>query len=197
MVRRKLQNDGPVYYSTHQVAGILGVSLPTVVNWVNTGKLPAHRTPGGHRRMTREDVIAFARTYDYPLAPSFVERGGPTRVLIVDDERDFSDLLRDYLVLKSIDVEVADSGFQAGLMVARFKPHLIVMDLMMPDMDGFQAHRMLRAHDETAHIPVIACTGYLAPDIVERLRSEGFRDWVEKPVKLDQVLDLVHRHAAP
>ena len=99
---------GPTYYTTYQVSKILGVSLPTVVNWVNSGKLNAHRTPGGHRRIGRNDLISFAREYNYPLSDEFLaDSSGRRRVLIVDDERDFSDMVRDYLAMKGeFDVEV-------------------------------------------------------------------------------------------
>ena len=71
-------------------------------------------------------------------------------------------------------MEVADSGFQAGFTVARFKPDLILMDLMMPDMDGFEVHRTLREDPDTRHVPVIACTAYRDPDVDRRIREERF-----------------------
>ena len=76
MARRKSNFSGPTYYTTYQVAKHLGVSLPTVVNWVNSGLLAAHRTPGGHRRIARNDIIAFAREHNYPLSREFLDEGG-------------------------------------------------------------------------------------------------------------------------
>lgn len=196
MARSKNTRGGPTYYTTHQVAKILGVSLPTVVNWVNSGKLDAHRTPGRHRRIARNDIIAFAREHDYPLPRDFLEEGeGPRRVLIVDDEKDFSEMVKDYLTIKGgFVVEVADSGFQAGYTVARFKPDVILMDIMMPDMDGFEAHRMLREDQETRHIPVIACTAYRDPVVDARVEEDEFDGFVEKPLKLEGLLGIIRRH---
>lgn len=195
MARRKGQYDGPVYYTTHQVAKFLGVSLPTVVNWVKSGLLDAHKTPGGHRRIAHNDVIAFARDNDYPLARELLATGsGPCRVLVVDDETDFSEMVRDYLRIKGgYEVEVADSGFQAGFTVARFKPDLILMDIMMPGMDGFEVHRMLRNDPETKHIPVLACTAYRDSDMDRRVRDEGFDGFVEKPLKLERLLEVCNQ----
>lgn len=196
MPRRKNQLDGPTYYTTYQVAKFLGVSLPTVVNWVNSGLLVAHRTPGGHRRIAKNDVIAFARENSYPLSREFVENlGGRRKILVVDDEADFSDMVRDYLTLKGgLEVEVAESGFQAGYIVARFRPDLILMDILMPDMDGFQVLRMLRDDSETRHIPVIACTAYRDPAMDVKIRDERFDGFVEKPLKLDALLIMVRTH---
>jgi excisionase family DNA binding protein len=193
MARRKGNFVGPVYYTTYQVAKFLGVSLPTVVNWVNGGLLAAHRTPGGHRRIAHNDVISFARAHDYPVSRELLKGGASQkRVLIVDDEVDFSEMLKDCLTLRGgFEVEIADSGFQAGLIVARFKPDIILMDIMMPEMDGFQVYRQLCEDPETRHIPVIACTAYRDPAIDARVREEGFDGFVEKPLQLDRLLDLV------
>ena len=196
MPRKKTLPTGPIYYTTHQVAGHLGVSLPTVVNWVNNGLLHAHRTPGGHRRIAHNDMIAFARANDYPIPREILGIGSDKKkVLVVDDEEDFADLVREYLRIRGgLDVQIADSGFQAGFTVARFKPDLILMDLMMPDMDGFYVHRTLREDPETRHIPVIACTAYRDPEIDERISRERFDGWIEKPLKLDALLELVRSH---
>jgi excisionase family DNA binding protein len=195
MARKKGQYDGPVYYTTYQVGKFLGVSLPTVVNWVNSGLLAAHRTPGGHRRIAREDVLAFARKHNYPISRELMgTNGGKPRVLVVDDEADFSEMVREYLSVKGeLDVEVADSGFQAGFTVARFKPDLILMDIMMPDMDGFEVCRMLRKDSATKHIPVIACTAYRDPAIDQRVKDENFDGLLEKPLDLAKLLNVVRK----
>jgi excisionase family DNA binding protein len=193
MPRRKSSVDGPVYYTTYQVAKMLGVSLPTVVNWVKSGLLAAHRTPGGHRRIARKDIIAFARAQDYPISRELIgEDEGSPRVLIVDDEEDFASMISDYLTLKGgFEVEVANSGFAAGLTVARFRPQLILLDLMMPDMDGFEVNRTLRDDEDTKHIPVLACTAYRDPVVDARVAEERFDGFIEKPIKLDHLLNIV------
>ena len=195
LARKKTKVPGPTYYTTYQVAKFLGVSLPTVVNWVNSGRLHAHRTPGGHRRIAHNDVIAFARDNAYPIARQLIDASGSRKkVLIVDDEKDFSEMVREYLKARGdFDVEVADSGFQAGFTVARFKPDLILMDLMMPDMDGFEVHRTLREDADTRHVPVIACTAYRDPVVDRRIAEESFDGFIEKPLKLETLLELVRQ----
>jgi excisionase family DNA binding protein len=195
MARRKTPVAGPVYYTTYQVGKFLGVSLPTVVNWINSGLLKAHKTPGGHRRIAHNDVLTFARLHEYPLR-ELVAAGDPRKkVLVVDDEPDFASLVKEYLKLKGeLDVEVAESGFQAGFTVARFRPDLILMDLMMPDMDGFEVHKTLRDDPDTRHVPVIACTAYRDPEIDRRLREQPFDGFIEKPVQLEALLTLVRHH---
>jgi excisionase family DNA binding protein len=199
MAPRKKTTTGPTYYTTYQVSKVLGVSLPTVVNWVNSNLMAAHRTPGGHRRIGRNDLIAFARQNNYPLSDEFLaQSGGKQKVLVVDDEEDFSDMVRDYLALKGkYIVEVADSGFTAGYTVARFKPDLILMDIMMPDMDGFEVLRMLRGSRDTRHIPVIACTAFSDELIEQRIKDEKFEDFIQKPLKLDELMALIEKTIGP
>jgi excisionase family DNA binding protein len=197
MARKRQESAGPNYYTTFQVAKFLGVSPPTVVNWVNSGLLTAHRTPGGHRRMRSEDVVVFARAYNYPVPASMAQavaepQPAARRVMIVDDERDFAQTVADYLELKGgFAVEIADSGFAAGLMMARFRPTVVLMDILMPDMDGFEVLRRLRADPETSHVPVIACTAYRDAAVEERARNEGFDGYLEKPLRFDRLLEVV------
>ncbi len=201
MARKRQEGGGPTYFTTFQVAKFLGVSPPTVVNWVNSGLLVAHRTPGGHRRLRSEDVAMFARAYNYPVPPQLGESSAPEpsggrRVMIVDDERDFAQTVADYLQLKGgYEVEVADSGFSAGLTLARFRPTVVLMDILMPDMDGFEVLRMLRQDPEMRHTPVIACTAYRDPAMEERARAEGFDGYLEKPIKFETLLELVEESA--
>jgi excisionase family DNA binding protein len=185
------KGGSPKYHTTHQVAQLLGVSLPTVVNWVNGGLLKAHRTPGGHRRISPPDLRAFAEEYAYPLDALVEEvpsEGG--RVLIIDDEPDFAEMMRDYLGLKgSLDVRVADDPFIAGVEMGRFQPHVVVLDLQLAGLDGLAMLARIRADPLLGDLPVIACSDFA--DAEEAARSAGFDAFVAKPLKLDELLACV------
>lgn len=193
MGRKKSSVEAPVYYTTHQVAKHLGVSLPTVVNWVNAGLLRAHRTPGGHRRIAHQDVIGFARAHDYPVAKELLNRESVrNRVLIVDGEVDFSEMVREYLVARGgLDVRVANSGFLAGFLLARFKPDLVLLNLFMPDLNGFEVRRTLQQEAEAQSVVLVASTGLWNPEIDQRIRDQHFDGVIEKPVPLDDMLDKI------
>ncbi|MFH1466247.1 MAG: response regulator [Pseudomonadota bacterium] len=194
MARRKTGIQGPQYFTTFQVAKLLGVSPPAVVNWVNQDLLKAHRTPGGHRRIAQHELVRFANEHHYPLPEDLrsTDAASNWRVLVVDDEEDFCDMVREYLTIKGgFNVEVATSGFGAGLTVARFQPHVILMDIMMPDMDGFEVLQRLRSDPSTRAIPVIACTAFRDPVMEKRIQSENFDRFVQKPLKLDELLDVI------
>lgn len=137
------QATGPLtstFYSTHQAAALLGVSLATVVNWTRQGRLHAHRTPGGHRRIARDELLRFCQQHDYPLpgeltAPGPAVEQGPPRVLILHRDLAWAELLRDYLRFdRDLDVTIADGALEAGFRLARLRPHLVLLDLELADV---------------------------------------------------------------
>lgn len=181
------------FYTTFEASRLLGVSLPTIVNWVKANRLKAHKTPGGHRRIARDDLIKFLRTYEIPIPSELEEELGPGRILAVDDDADERELLQAVLEAAGYLVEVASSGFEAGLVLGSFRPNLVVLDLMMPDMDGFAALELLRSKEETEDTPVIACTGLSDPATVERVKVAGFDAHVVKPYRSEVLIGAIER----
>jgi len=182
------------YFTTFEASRLLGVSLPTIVNWIKANRLKAHKTPGGHRRIAREDLLAFLRKFQMPIPAELAEEDSrPLRILAVDDDPDERDLLRAILEGNGYEVEVAANGFEAGLLVGAFKPDAVVMDLMMPAMDGFAAIAALRKREETADTPVIACTGLSDPASRQKVISAGFDGHVVKPYPHEELLGLLSR----
>ncbi len=179
------------------MAGFLGVSLPTVVNWIKAGRMVCHKTPGGHRRIARADLIAFAREADMPLPPEVLDPDPARRkrVLIIDDDVDFAEVVGAFLRARGqLDVSSAGTAFDAGLGVGRFRPDLLLIDLDMPDVDAMELRRRLQEDEELRAIPVVACAP--APGgPAQRDRILGsFDGLVEKPLELDPLLHKIQRH---
>jgi len=210
MARKKSAPAAPEYFTSFQVAELLHVSPPTVVNWVNSGMLIAHRTPGGHRRIAKSNIVAFASANEYPLPPEFsvstpVQLTFPAhpppkryRILLVDDERDLCMVWRDYLLLnESYEVEVAHSAFAAGRMVERgFRPDLVLLDIQLDPantgaMDGFGLLTSLRLDPEFGGVPVIVCTAYLDPRIQTHERAGTIVGHLQKPFPLHRLAEAV------
>lgn len=182
------------YFTTFEASRLLGVSLPTIVNWVKANRLKAHKTPGGHRRISRDDLLKFLQKYKMPVPKELGdEETAATRVLVVDDEPDERELLRSVLEHAGFEVQLAPSGFDAGLLVGTFRPNLVILDLVMPGMDGFAALSSLRARDETADTPVIACSGLADEDTARRVEAAGFDAHVVKPYRHEVLLAAVER----
>lgn len=187
--------DAPL--STGDVARYCGVSPGAVWKWVKKGKLKAYRLPGGEYRIERGAFKAFLREHDLPVDPTFFAR--PTkRVLIIDDEPTIVEVVvRAVQQLgEGIEVATAADGFEAGLQIATFKPDLLVLDLMMPQIDGFEVCRIVRRNPITAHIKILIITAYGIHENIERALQLGADDFMHKPLsipslvaKVEQLLD--------
>lgn len=182
----------PKYYTTFQAAKLLGVSLATVVNWTKEGLLPAHKTPGGHRRIAAPDLLAFARAYNIPVSDELAApESNRRRVLVVDDDEDYLETVSQVLALKGgFEVEVARSGFTAGVAVERFKPDAILMDIRMPGMDGFEVTANLKSMRAGRPVPVIGCSAY-ADEATRARIDEVFDAFVAKPLDYDALLETL------
>src|SRR5512136_841585 len=111
-------------FTTFDAAKLCHVSPLSIINWVNAGRLPAFRTPGGHRRIRKEDLVRFMRDSGIPLPEELREGSGRAKVLIVDDEASIRDVLAEHMTTRARPYEVmtAADGFEAGRLVATFRP---------------------------------------------------------------------------
>jgi excisionase family DNA binding protein len=143
------------FYTTHEAAQLLGVSLPTVVNWIKARRLKAHRTPGGHRRIAREELAVFMVRQGMPL-PEELAGAAPARpkALVLGEHGPMREGLARQLAQAGYAVEQASDGFAAGAAAARFQPDLVV--LSAGSADGGEVLSGLRADRELGEVPVVA-----------------------------------------
>jgi excisionase family DNA binding protein len=182
--------------TTFQAARLCGVSHKSIERWIDAGLLPGFRTPGGHRRVHRSDLLGFVQarrtTEPHDLKAGRAADSNP-RVLVVDDDPAIRELFVDYFrsaLGHYYVLEVASSGYEAGLMVERFRPHVVVLDLMMPDLNGFEVCERTRRDPAHAAIAFIALTG--SERAGERAsESELFHRVFLKPVKLGRVKEAI------
>ncbi len=172
-------------FTTFEAAKLCHVSPLSIINWVNAGRLSAFRTPGGHRRIRREDLVRFMRENGMPLPDELREGSGRPRVLVVDDEGSIRETLAEHLGSRPRGYEVltAANGFEAGRMVATWRPDLVLLDLRMPGLDGFQVCRTIKADPDTSSTVVIAMTGYYTPETETRILECGALRCFAKPVE--------------
>ncbi len=174
-------------YSTHDVAKICCVTPTTVIRWIEDGLIPAFKTVGGHRRVRREDLEKVCSERGIPFN---VQTGDETgRILVVDDEPVVLDLVRDVVkdITHTFEVEVARDAFDAGRLVALFRPQLIFLDLMMPGVDGFEVCNRLKRNSATAHTEIVGITGYYTEANTERILSAGAIACLRKPLDVTLV----------
>jgi excisionase family DNA binding protein len=142
------------FYTTHEAANLLSVSLPTVVNWIKARRLRAHRTPGGHRRIAREELAAFMLRHGMPL-PAELSGAAQARrkALIISAGGPAREGMARQLAEAGYAVEQASPGFAAGLAAARFDPDVVV--IAAPGPDGGEVLRDLKGDRENGAAPVV------------------------------------------
>ena len=166
------------FYTTHEAARLLGVSLPTVVNWIKARRIKAHRTPGGHRRISREDLAGFMVRHGMPL-PEELSGAAPTRrkALVLGEVGPMREGLARQLAEGGYAVEQASPGFAAGAAAARFQPDLVVVAAGSPE--GSEAVAALRADRELSAVPVVAVA---LSEWAERLTAAGCNAVLTRPL---------------
>jgi len=184
MARKKL--IGPA-----EAAELLGVSPVTVRNWARKGELTSHSTAGGHRRFLYEDIEVFARRNGMTL---FLNVSENLRVLVVEDDRQFSAFIAEALRTMEPPPETAFAydGFEAGRLLQRSQPQLVLLDLMLPGMDGFEICRRLRQDPETRAIRIIAMTGFDSAENLARILDAGAELCLSKPFNMTELTDAIN-----
>lgn len=180
-------HDNRPYLTPSEAAKLLMVSPITVRAWAQKGLLPSETTPGGHRRFLRENVEQFAK--QCKAAPPRDD----LRVLIVDDDKQVAGFLVEWLtgLDEPFIVDTASDGFEAGRKVHTFEPDIILLDLMMPDLDGFAVCRQIKADPDTSDIRIIAMTGQPNPENQQRIFAAGAEICIAKPLDTKFLLGLL------
>ena len=178
------------YYTVPQAAKICSVNSSTMYRWVTSGKIKSHSTPGGHKRILRGDLRSWLESNEIPYdADGF--KTGNGRILIVDDELSIHSYLKNVLGGIFIDLEFALDGFEAGKKLVRFKPDLMILDLFMPNMDGFEVCRNVKSDPATSRIKVLVLTGYGTDENREKAMSSGADAFLDKPSSRKELLECV------
>ena len=173
-------------FSVGQMAKILNVARTTVINWINDGKLKAFQLPGGNNRVTRENLVKFMNEYGIPLSLLEEEYSGKTRVLIVDDEKDIQDILSEGLMREGMyEVKTTSTGFEAGMAVRHFHPHVVVLDIKLKDIDGRKVCELIREDPELRETKIIAISGRISKQEEKKILKQGFDAYLKKPFDID------------
>ena len=186
------------FFTTTEIARYCEVSNDGVLKWIKAGKLRAFATPGGHYRISSEDFREFLNRYAFPIQESFFAERPPQhirRILIVDDEADQREILRRLLRSSEPDwaLEEAADGYEAGIKIGTQRPDLVILDLMMPRIDGLSLCRSIRSNPGSHHVLIVAVTA--DPD--ERTHSKaiqaGANVCLHKPIAFERLHDEISR----
>ena len=170
------------------------VSPKTIINWIESGNIKAYKTVGGHRRIQRANLVTFMKKQGMPI-PEVEDTEERKRILVVDDDPIIVETIVQALEEDEYDYEVisASDGFEAGIQVNHFKPHLLILDIMMPDIKGFEVCQKVKSSQETKNTKIIVLSAYLDEEKFKKMKEHGADVCFSKPFPLPQLKEEVAR----
>jgi excisionase family DNA binding protein len=179
------QRDDSEWLTLGQAARFLGVAQSTIRKWSDQGRVPAFYTPGGHRRYRRSDLESFL---DRSGGPGGRTKAGPL-VLLVDDDEKLRKLVRVNLESEGYTVREAGSADEGLSAIAATKPDLVLLDVMMPHVDGWEMLQQIQDQYGVGAIPVVMFSGEADEQAQAQATSSGAHAFVGKPFDLQQLID--------
>ena len=175
-------------FTTGEAAKICKVSQQTIIRCFDNGSLKGFRVPGSRfRRIPRDQLYAFMRDNGIPTDAL---ESGKRKVLIVDDDEELVELLSDVFNKDGrFDVRTANNGFDAGMMVRELRPDLVILDVMLPDINGKEVCHRVRSDESLEAVKIICISGMVEQDKIAELKAAGANDFIHKPFNVERLLD--------
>jgi excisionase family DNA binding protein len=175
-------------FTTGEAAKICKVSQQTIIRCFDSGQLKGFRVPGSRfRRIPRDQLFAFMKENGIPTEAL---ESGKRKILIVDDDEELVELLRDAFEHDGrFDVRTANNGFDAWMLVKEFRPDLVVLDVMLPDINGREVCVRVRSDKSLDEVRIICISGMIEADKVADLKAAGANDFMQKPFSVDRLLE--------
>ncbi|MHC4841070.1 MAG: response regulator, partial [Planctomycetota bacterium] len=182
------------YYTTSEVAKICNVHRNTIIGAIRKGLLKIHRTPGGHARISQEDLDDFSHRRSLPTT-ALIARNN--RVLIVDGNSQLSSILTRNLNDASYLVETAMDSFSVGYLLGQFLPNVILIDQMVEDVPAHSIVRRIRVMPKQQETAIIAMQSTPDEDAKRQLQAAGVDEVLLKPFDMDDLLECITRLIGP
>jgi excisionase family DNA binding protein len=175
-------------FTTGEAAKICKVSQQTIIRCFDNGSLKGFRVPGSRfRRIPRDQLYAFMRDNGIPTDAL---ESGKRKVLIVDDDEELVELLVDTFSRDGrFELKTANNGFDAGMLVKEFRPDLVVLDVMLPDINGKEVCQRVRSDSTLEMVKIICISGMIEQDKIADLKASGANDFMHKPFDVNKLLD--------
>jgi two-component system OmpR family response regulator len=178
-------------FTTGEAASICKVSQQTIIRCFDAGRLEGFRVPGSRfRRIPRQNLVRFMKDNNIPL--DTIE-SGKRKILIVDDDAEIVELLEDVLERDGrFEIKTASSGYEAGMATEKFRPELILLDYMLPDVNGNVVCQTIRRNPEFENIKIIIISGVVKQDEIAQLLKSGAEDFIRKPFNITELTDKIN-----
>jgi len=177
-------------FTTGEAAEICRVSQQTIIRCFDAGRVEGFRVPGSKfRRIPRQSLIKFMKENGIPLDNIDT---GKKKVLIVDDDSEIVELIADVLIRDGrFEIKTASSGYDAGISTQQFRPDLILLDYMLPDVNGNVVCQTIRKNPEFENIKIIIVSGVVKQDEIDQLLKSGAEDFIKKPFNIIELTDKI------
>lgn len=175
-------------FTTGEAAKICKVSQQTIIRCFDSGGLKGFRVPGSRfRRIPREQLFAFMKENNIPTDAL---ESGKRKVLIVDDDKELVELLVDVLERDGrFETRFVNNGFDAGMMVKEYRPDLIILDVMLPDLNGKDVCVRVRNDKSLEAVKIICVSGMVEEDKIEELYRAGANEFLSKPFETETLIE--------
>ena len=175
-------------FTTGEAAKICKVSQQTIIRCFDNGQLKGFRVPGSRfRRIPREALYKFMKDNGIPTDAL---ESGKRKVLLVDDDPDLVEVINKALDDDGrFEVRIAANGFDAGMMVKEYRPDLIILDVMLPDINGKEVCMRVRADTTLEDVRIICISGMIEEDKIQELKLSGADDFLHKPFMVEELID--------
>jgi two-component system, OmpR family, response regulator RpaA len=180
-------------FTTGEAAKVCKVSQQTIIRCFDSGQLKGFRVPGSRfRRIPRDSLFRFMKENGIPTDAL---ESGRRRILIVDDDQAVVDLIAEVFAGDSrFETKIVDNGFGAGVLAKEYHPDLIILDVMLPDINGQAVCEAIRRDPTMSDIKIICISGMIEEDKIRELTESGADDFLHKPLDIDELMRRVCRH---
>ena len=177
-------------FTTGEAAEVCKVSQQTIIRCFDAGRLEGFRVPGSKfRRIPRQSLVKFMKDNNIPFDSL---ESGKKKVLVVDDDAEIIELIVDVLARDGrFDIKTASSGYDAGILTQQFRPDLILLDYMLPDVNGNIVCQTIRRNPEFENTKIIIVSGVVKQDEIDQLLKTGAEDFIRKPFSIVELTDKI------
>jgi excisionase family DNA binding protein len=179
--------------TTGEIASYCGVNFRTVIRWIKRGLMPSYTLPGrGDNRVRTADFVRFLQDNQMPIPGEF--RCHTQRVLVVDDVPEMAKTIKRILRRYKYEVQIAESGFEAGSMLGTFAPAVMTLDLQMPGLSGFDVLKFVRNTPALSNVRVLVISA-MPDEVLQEALDAGADDILSKPFDIKKLIEKVDQRS--
>lgn len=177
-------------FTTGEAAEVCKISQQTIIRCFDAGRLDGFKVPGSKfRRIPRESLIKFMKDNSIPLDNI---DSGKRKILVVDDDAEIVELIVDVLTRDGrFEVKSASSGYDAGILTEQFRPELMLLDYMLPDINGNVVCKAVKSNPELVNTRVIIVSGVVNQSEIDDLMNAGAEDFIRKPFDISELVEKI------